>query len=658
MSPAQQEAIRKATEQTKKGNNILKDNEQIKGFVAQKKEIETALRKKNPLLGEYYKLFLEQEKNPGTYIGRLAEQVKEQAVKMEILDRAINLCKDEADKAGLREVRNQLAESGVMKSYQNYLEGLKYVAGMTDTLRPEIKSLFANELRTPIASGKEFMEIRSENVQPTKDREELLDRAFQKGIAQVKAQKIFGRALLIDSKRALDEQVFGDWPEKQRENNNSPVFRGRNTPLYTCIGKLVADGYNLEDILDPNKLIDEKAKVGDLYKSKLAENDSAWYAQQIYQNAHAMMDAIQKYVMKYKDELTSERGFAHHANRLGIACHMCFDAIQEIDYAKEKDPDFVKNMGLTNEGLEELKDRLMQYRFATLPFEGLKQEYSLWKNCADGLYPLIVEQIQMENLYKEISKEKPDLDHAILSVEGEAELRFQPSTIPELKPLMNESGNMNDLSKDQVKFMIAVNDGSFVKEQKMGFQMADRLIKVTERPETIESYSDFVPGKEMRFVLVKDGKQYIKTDIPADMGAYFTNMEKGKGDFRGKAKDNSNEFNSMIAAYDAALSKLGSDSAKNVQELQGLKSMASAYILAKREQKGYTGTSVDNKAIDDQMLGKAKGASIFTSRGKERYEFAAKIVETVTQIENAMKEPENVKDTEMVNPNPEDNMEM
>jgi hypothetical protein len=59
-----------------------------------------------------------------------------------------------------------------------------------------------------------------------------------------------------------------------------------------------------------------------------------------------------------------------------------------------------------------------------------------------------------------------------------------------------------------------------------------------------------------------------------------------------------------------------------------------AYVAAKRAQKGYEAKGTLDEKIDDKMLGKESGASIFTTRGKDRYEFALNILEKVQELED------------------------
>ena len=71
------------------------------------------------------------------------------------------------------------------------------------------------------------------------------------------------------------------------------------------------------------------------------------------------------------------------------------------------------------------------------------------------------------------------------------------------------------------------------------------------------------------------------------------------------------------------------------------KEAAVEYINAKRAQKGYDSKTVPDATIDAQMLGKEKGgASIFTSKGKDRYEFALNLIERATTLENKLNEYE------------------
>ena len=105
----------------------------------------------------------------------------------------------------------------------------------------------------------------------------------------------------------------------------------------------------------------------------------------------------------------------------------------------------------------------------------------------------------------------------------------------------------------------------------------------------------------------------------------------------------------MMDSYDATIGKMSEKEFLNADflpELEKLKSFATQYIEAKRKQKGHLEAGVPNIAIDNKMLGKdsgknaekVKGGSIFTSRGKARYEFALKAIMRVTELENKIRE--------------------
>ena len=101
---------------------------------------------------------------------------------------------------------------------------------------------------------------------------------------------------------------------------------------------------------------------------------------------------------------------------------------------------------------------------------------------------------------------------------------------------------------------------------------------------------------------------------------------------------NTEEFNKMMDEYDKALGNIGYEKtdAHNLDELKELKKAAIAYLNAKRAQKGHNTDKPLNFKVDMQMLGREKGGkSIFTSKGKDKYEFALEIVTNIENLENA-----------------------
>ena len=155
-------------------------------------------------------------------------------------------------------------------------------------------------------------------------------------------------------------------------------------------------------------------------------------------------------------------------------------------------------------------------------------------------------------------------------------------------------------------------------------------VKAVNPPED----SMYTEGQNMDIVILSHDKQVIATDMFVKMDS-FLKSEEPKG-IRGKAKDNSDQFNQLLTACDDTVAKF-KDKAINensIQELKDLKAAAEAYVAAKRVQKGYEAKGTLDEKIDAKMLGKERGASIFTTRGKDRYKFAIDILEQVKKLEN------------------------
>ena len=104
-----------------------------------------------------------------------------------------------------------------------------------------------------------------------------------------------------------------------------------------------------------------------------------------------------------------------------------------------------------------------------------------------------------------------------------------------------------------------------------------------------------------------------------------------------------------MTSFDETISKMSKEKFLDddfLEQLNKLKFAATQYIEAKRMQKGHLKAGVPNIAIDNKMLGKdsgkntekVEGGSIFTSRGKARYEFALKAIMRVTELENKIRE--------------------
>jgi hypothetical protein len=171
----------------------------------------------------------------------------------------------------------------------------------------------------------------------------------------------------------------------------------------------------------------------------------------------------------------------------------------------------------------------------------------------------------------------------------------------------------------------------FLEKNNIRYYKARQPITVKKSPETIGI--EINAGSKVEFVASRNGKQMILTNIPASLHTVFKGIENKAI----RAKDNSPEFNQMMEMYDKTLLKLDDKkpNAQNLSELMKVKEAAEAYILAKRKQKGYTSTKMPDSTVDNQMLGKSeeKGPSIFTVRGKDRYDFALKLVKNIVNLE-------------------------
>ena len=110
-------------------------------------------------------------------------------------------------------------------------------------------------------------------------------------------------------------------------------------------------------------------------------------------------------------------------------------------------------------------------------------------------------------------------------------------------------------------------------------------------------------------------------------------------------KKNEKRLEAILKAKEALGSIEAAKQASNIYKDFVSLRIAGAYILAKREQKGDTSKSIPDKEVDKKMLGLIKGGkSIFTSRGKERYAFAERLIGHAMNLEKAIKESQKSKE--------------
>ena len=144
---AKKAALDKALMKYAENKDVLKDNENLKGFVAELKEIKKVVAKKDPLVREFINLHREAETKKYTIVGRLVTEMKQIAAKQEILRMAAELCEKEEEKQSLIAQSESLNNHPAMVGYGKYIKGLKYLAGMDKELDPDVKAFFRNELR-------------------------------------------------------------------------------------------------------------------------------------------------------------------------------------------------------------------------------------------------------------------------------------------------------------------------------------------------------------------------------------------------------------------------------------------------------------------------------------------------------------------------------
>ena len=181
-------------------------------------------------------------------------------------------------------------------------------------------------------------------------------------------------------------------------------------------------------------------------------------------------------------------------------------------------------------------------------------------------------------------------------------------------------------------------NNDFVNQNKIRYESPRVPVKVTKAPEVCKA-GEIEEGKKFEKLVTRDGKQLVQTTLTMDKE--LKKLEKK--DLRGKASGNSNEFNALLDSYDDAINNLGNANLSDrefLNAMQPLKEAAEQYIRAKREQKGYKDKEVPKFDIDNSMMGKGKGASIFTARGKARYKFAMQMVLKITEMEKAIQEKE------------------
>ena len=641
-----QQALEDAMKQLSDNSGLLKNNENVQKFIKERMEIEKTLKKKNPLVKEYLALFKDAEKRPYTNIGRMAKEMKDIAAKQEILKIAVELCTNEDAKKELIEQRNKLQQSPAIISYEKYMQGLKYLAGMTNEVQPEVRRFFEEDMRVVLFDKEsEYESYRTGMEEPAIDEKEKLKKTYQNAMAPVKAKQLFAKQ--AQKFEAIERQFIGNYiknPNRIRESYHTD----RVDPSSYCVGLMLQKGYSLDNILDPRALLEEKKEVGKKYIEIRESKDANWYTEEMYKNSEAMIKGFQEYVKKYKKELKTEQDLTQHMPKLGMLAKYCFDNFQEIRKCMKvviPKGDFTFK---TEEELNNMVDNIERYSC----FSGTSNtrlEYDLERVTPLDIVTVMDIQLAQNGLLQEIQKDEPDYDAILLDGEQRTTIRNQISTLPELKAFFKDgSPDMDELDAEDVVTIVSMLNTKYIEENNITCDKAKTPLTITKEPKhTIGFMEDLAKGKKIDVLLSFDGKPIIKTNVPAKVDKYLQRFEKKN--LRGKEKDNSKEFNTLLKNYDKTIKNLkGKDILNDVdsrKEMEELKKAASEYLTAKRAQKGYQTEKTVDKKIDDKMLGKSaeKGASIFTSKGKERYAFALNILKSIEEIEKGIAEFEKEK---------------
>ena len=618
-------------------------DERVKDWAARRKKIEEVAKDKHPLVNEYMKLHKDAEMKSFTRIGRLANEMKLASTYQRRLKLAAEICQDPEVKEELEKEYQESFASPIWDSYEKYIKGLEYLAGITTELDPEVKHFFKHELCEVLPDDKESIyekcrtgEVDKNTGASGKEYDDQLDEytkgvnlEYQKRLAPVKARELFAKNLA--KTHYLEVQFLGEGTMDKMPINTH--FIKRMTPAAFCFAKMVLKGYSLERILDPQELVKEKKLIGQEYLDLYKKNDVATYVDEMYKATGALIDAFDRYVKEHKDELKTEQDLAMHANMLGIVSYVCMDLSQELQRTRNHSKtvsinainDRIVELGKRDVGLGVAETALIQYNIDTLNSQTVAKE--------------VTRQLRIKMLLEEIKKDEPDFNNNLLTDEEWTDAINQLGTIDELAELFD--GDAIDLDKvelNEINVLVSMMNNDFVNQNKIRYESPRVPVKVTKAPEVCKA-GEIEEGKKFAKLVTRDGKQLVQTTLTMDKE--LKKLEKK--DLRGKTSGNSKEFNALLESYDVTIENLGNSDLSDrafLNAMQPLKEAAEQYIRAKREQKGYKDKDVPKIDIDNSMMGNGKGASIFTSRGKARYKFAMQIVLKITEMEKAIQEKE------------------
>ncbi|MBR5266903.1 MAG: hypothetical protein IKU20_01755, partial [Lachnospiraceae bacterium] len=470
---------------------------------------------------------------------------------------------------------------------------------------------------------------------------------YMRMVAKEKAREIYMKRF-THKFNSVQEQYLGDFLDPKAKSPDP--FTGRSTPSVYCIGRMLMDGHDLKDIMDPRALKDKKKTIGQEYKNLYNRHDAQQYSENMYQCALAIKAAVLNYIKEHKDEIKTPQDLAMHAEPLARLSMYCCDLTQELNKCVKH----VKNVKA--EDLLHLGNELE--RFMTIA--GTGETGIIYYDNLEVLSPIILgkeitRQLSIKAFLEELQKDEPDIAN-LPSYDDNGSLAAQIATLSELNEwYYNSNVGINDpadFNKEKIRVIGSMMSQDYLNKNNIRYDRPRVPASVKVRNEKTMSYPLEV-GEGLSVVVSRGGEQLIETNVPARMDQYIRSLEKE--DLRGKESGNSDQFNTMMRSFDESMGKLGDlkvDNPECLEEMAKLKEAALAYINAKRAQKGYEPVGMVPDAFDDQMLGKKKGGpSIFTSRGKERYEFAWKTIWRATEMERAIREKMQPK-VELSNDNP------
>ena len=639
LNEKQQQALRQAFDKMKNSEGILKNNAKILAFAAQRKAIDKELEKRDPLVKEYINIFKEMETRKDSRIGRMVNEMKNIAAQQEMYKMAAGFCKNDADKQVLLDEVKDLDNHPAMIAYGKYVKGLEYFAGMEEQLDQEVSDFYESKLGVVINDEKELKNWRTIEVTPPKTEHDKLNQQFRKLMAPAKAREIFTKQT-IETFNEICEQFIG---KQARSLTMKGIFNGRMSVAAFCVGQMLLEGHPLEKILDENELQDEKKIIGADYMKHREAQDNEWYANEMYKGAEAMIGALKDYAIKHKETIKTDKDLVFHADKLGMLSMLCYDTQQELNRVKA----FGSKEFKSRQEFDEMEEKVGAFYFGAGTGTHLQLPYKI-----DGFTPEetmyeMNRQLYIKTFLDELKKDEPDLDSILTTFDQFSVVdqqfgifeEFLTVFSPEDKDEPNSTDrkiDIDEMDSKKVKMLASMVSVDFFEKNDIKMHNTKIPVTLTGKP-AFNVDTSYKTGKKTDRVITCGGKQLIETDMPY---LYFNDLEK-KG-LRGNAKDNSDEFNNLVNGHDETIKKLNSSASTNkdcLNELKKLKEAAEEYIRAKRAQKGYASKTVPDATIDAQMLGKEKGGpSIFTSRGKDRYEFTLKLIERATALENKLNE--------------------